>query len=107
MFFKLERNADMEKTIKTPESERTEKSRYFALLNSKIGRETIEVSYIMVNSNNKSYIANKYWFFEDIRKSDVGKTTKNTQLNQKCFSRYPSPKIIQNGREVMEKSEIL
>ena len=64
MFFKLERNTDMGKTIKTPESERTEKSRYFALLNSKIGRETIEVSYIMVNSNNKSYITNKYWFFE-------------------------------------------
>ena len=56
----------MEKTIKTPESERTKKSRYFALLNSKIGRETIEVSYIMVNNNNNSYIAKKYWFFEDI-----------------------------------------
>ena len=66
MFFKLERNADMEKLIKTPESERTKKSRYFALLNSKIGREIIEVSYIMVNSNNKIYITNKYWFFEDI-----------------------------------------
>ena len=66
MFFKLEQNADMGKTIKTPESERTEKSRYFALLNSKIGRETIEVSYIMVNSDNNSYIAKKYWFFEDI-----------------------------------------
>ena len=65
-FSKLEVNDDMEKTIKTPESERTKKSRYFALLNSKIGRETIEVSYIMVNSDNSSYIAKKYWFFEDI-----------------------------------------
>ena len=47
-FSKLELNADMEKTIKTPESERTKKSRYFALLNAQIGRETIELSYIMV-----------------------------------------------------------
>ena len=44
-FPKLEVNADMEKTIKTPESERTQKSRYFALLNAQIGRETIELSY--------------------------------------------------------------
>ena len=104
MFFKLERNADMEKTIKTPESERTEKSRYFALLNSKIGRETIEVSYIMVNSDNNSYIAKKYWFFEDIRKSDVGKTTKNSASGRTFFSRSPSPKIIQIGQELVEKS---
>ena len=47
-FSKLELNAGMEKTIKTPESQRTKKSRYFALLNSKISRETIEVSYIIV-----------------------------------------------------------
>ena len=67
-FSKLEVNDDMEKTIKTPESERTKKSRHFAVLNSKIGRETMDVSYIMVNSNDStcSYIAKKYWFFEDI-----------------------------------------
>ena len=65
-FSKLEVNDDMEKTIKTPESERTKKSRHFAVLNSKIGRETMDLSYIMVNSNNSSYIAKKYWFFEDI-----------------------------------------
>ena len=67
-FSKLEVNDDMEKTIKTPESERTKKSRYFALLNSKnrSRNHSIEVSYIMVNSDNNSYIAIKYWFFEDI-----------------------------------------
>ena len=62
MCFKLERNTDMGKTIKTPESERTEKSRYFTLLNSKIGRETIEVSYIMVNSDKNSYMVKKTVF---------------------------------------------
>ena len=66
MFFKATAEPGMEKTIKTPESERTKKSRYFALLNAQIGRETIELSYIMVNNNNSSYIAIKYWFFEDI-----------------------------------------
>ena len=100
-------NTDMEKTIKTPESERTKKSRYFALLNSKIGRETIEISSIIVNSNNNGYIAKKYGFFEDIRKSDVGKITKNSVSGPGYFSRSPSPKIIQIGQEFMEKSEIL
>ena len=87
----------MEKTIKTPESERTKKSCYFAVLNSKIGRETIEISSIIVNSKNNAYIAEKSWFFEDIRKSDVGKTTKNPPLNQKFFSRSLRSKIIQIG----------
>ena len=58
----------------------------------------------MVNTNNISNIAIKIWFFEDTRKSDVGKTTKNAALNQKCFSRSPSPKIIQIDHEFMEKS---
>ena len=65
-FSKLERNADMEKTTKTTPSERTYFCRHFELPNSKIGRETIEVSYIMVNNTNNSYIAKKYCFFEDI-----------------------------------------
>ena len=60
----------------------------------------------MVNSNINSYIAKKYLFFEDIRKSDVGKITKNVALNLTYFSRSPSPKIIQNGQEFMEKSQI-
>ena len=45
-FSKIEQNADLEKTTKTPEHERTENSRHFALLNSKIGLETMEISYI-------------------------------------------------------------
>ena len=61
----------------------------------------------MANTNNISNIAIKIWFFEDTRKSDVGKTTKNAALNQKYFSRSPSPKIIKIGQEFMEKSEIL
>ena len=61
----------------------------------------------MVNTNNTSNIAIKIWFFEDTRKSDVGKTTKNAALSQKCFSHSPSPKIIKIGQEFMEKSDIL
>ena len=45
-FSKIEQNSDLEKTTKTPEHERTENSSHFALLNSKIGLETMEISYI-------------------------------------------------------------
>ena len=43
--------------------------------------------------------------FENSRKSDVGKTTKNTPSERTYFSRYPSPKIIKIGLETMEKSK--
>ena len=75
-FFEDRDNSAKEMTIKTSECERIENSRYFELSNAKIGLETIEISYIMANTNNISNIAIKIWFFEDIRKSDVGKTTK-------------------------------
>ena len=45
-FSKIEQNSGKEKTTKTPEHERTENSRHFALLDSKIGLETMEISYI-------------------------------------------------------------
>ena len=61
----------------------------------------------MVNTNNISNIAIKIWFFEDTRKSDVGKTTKNAALNQKYFPRSPSLKNIKIDQEFMEKSEIM
>ena len=77
-FSKIEQNSDKEKTTKTSECERTEKFRHFELPNTKIGLETIEISYRMINTTNNSNIAIKCWFFENIRKSDVGKITKNT-----------------------------
>ena len=42
--------------------------------------------------------------FEDISKSDVGKTTKNSASGPGAAPGPPSPKIIQIGREVIEKS---
>ena len=49
----------------------------------------------------------KNWFFENIRKSDVEKTTKTAPSGRATFSRYLSSKIIQIGQEFVEKSEIL
>ena len=49
----------------------------------------------------------KNWFFENIRKSDVEKTTKTAPSGRANFPRYLSSKIIQIGQEFVEKSEIL
>ena len=43
-FSKIEQNADLEKTTKTPPSERAHFCRHFELPNTKIGLETMEIS---------------------------------------------------------------
>ena len=48
----------------------------------------------------------KNWFFENIRKSDVGKTTKTAPSGRAIFSHYLSEKMSKIGRETMEKSQI-
>ena len=75
-FSTIDQNSDKKNTTKTPEYERIENFRHFELSDAKIGLETMEISYIMINTNNMSNIAIKIWFFENTRKSDVGKTTK-------------------------------
>ena len=57
-FLKIELNADVEKITKTTPSERTCFCRYFELPNTKIGLETIEISYI------NDYIAKNVVFLE-------------------------------------------
>ena len=49
----------------------------------------------------------KYWVFEDTRKSNVGKTTKNSASGRANFCHSLSPKIIKIGHKPIEKIEIL
>ena len=58
----------------------------------------------MINTTNNSNIAIKLWFFEDIRKSDVGKTTKTAPSGRAIFSHYLSEKMSKIGQEFVEKS---
>ena len=109
-FSKIEQNADVGKTTKTPPCERTYFSRYPSPKISRIGSLSMKLSPNNDRTVNKLqylviYVKNS-GFFRKSQNADVEKTTKTSPRERAYFSRHFALPHAKIGSRSSEKSQI-